>query len=468
MRPRTSERLAEQTREAQKQAPAAAAVLQLTETPAPAWLREDNVAAPVAVRSAGGRGLLRSPLLALAAGFVGKPDPVVLRRSPRTASPAALGGAGALVAASANGCIAGEALAANVRRLQGGSIAGKARAPNVRRLEADGLTVCSSATARQTVCPRAPARPARRNSSQQGRRVRVCKRQGKKWADWKEFQSLLDAANSLEVGKTAVHKNARGERQSPNFKAEFVDIVDDDLDDERWEVYTKGTKISDLGRVWNVGSGRKYFPTPQADGYCYVGNQRLHRIVAELFVPGRGARGRGGRRNQVDHIDGDRSNNAAVNLQWVTHKENMQLAAARREQQDVKLTRFLGTKDESDEEDEEWEPFVITQAMANLDARLRGHVRYDTGWQISNTGRVQDTRGYIKRPTPEPSGYRKVTINIEGEVGHFLVSRLVGWLFLGRRRTEKTQIDHIDKNKGNDRVGNLRWATPAQNRRNQG
>ena len=32
----------------------------------------------------------------------------------------------------------------------------------------------------------------------------------------------------------------------------------------------------------------------------------------------------------------------------------------------------------------------------------------------------------------------------------------------------KTQIDHWDGDRGNDRVGNLRWATPAQNRRNQG
>ena len=151
-----------------------------------------------------------------------------------------------------------------------------------------------------------------------------------------------------------------------------------------------------------------------------------------------------------------------------TRAQNMQLAAVRRKQQDVKRSRNVGDKDAPPEEDEEWKPFVVTRAMANLDTRLRGHVRYDTGWQISNTGRVQDTQGYKKRPTPEPSGYRKVTINIEGEVGHFLVSRLVGWLFLGTRRAGKTQIDHWDGDRGNDRVGNLRWATPAQNRRNQG
>ena len=42
----------------------------------------------------------------------------------------------------------------------------------------------------------------------------------------------------------------------------------------------------------------------------------IHRLVAEAFLPNPlGLR-------DVDHIDGDRTNNNLTNLRWVTHKEN--------------------------------------------------------------------------------------------------------------------------------------------------
>lgn len=42
----------------------------------------------------------------------------------------------------------------------------------------------------------------------------------------------------------------------------------------------------------------------------------IHRLVAEAFIPKPlGA-------TDVDHIDGDRTNNNLTNLRWVTHKEN--------------------------------------------------------------------------------------------------------------------------------------------------
>ena len=45
---------------------------------------------------------------------------------------------------------------------------------------------------------------------------------------------------------------------------------------------------------------------------CYI-----HRLVAEAFIPNPlGA-------TEVDHIDGNRSNNRIENLRWVSHKENL-------------------------------------------------------------------------------------------------------------------------------------------------
>lgn len=46
----------------------------------------------------------------------------------------------------------------------------------------------------------------------------------------------------------------------------------------------------------------------------------LHRVVAELFIPNPN------NLPQVNHIDGNRENNKASNLEWVTGSENSQHA----------------------------------------------------------------------------------------------------------------------------------------------
>lgn len=48
-----------------------------------------------------------------------------------------------------------------------------------------------------------------------------------------------------------------------------------------------------------------------------------HRIVAMLFVPNPNGY------KEVDHLDGNRANPSADNLEWVTHQENIRRAAAR-------------------------------------------------------------------------------------------------------------------------------------------
>ena len=51
-----------------------------------------------------------------------------------------------------------------------------------------------------------------------------------------------------------------------------------------------------------------------------VKTAQVHRLVAAAFVP------RVEGRNQINHIDGDRTNNHATNLEWVTQTENMRHA----------------------------------------------------------------------------------------------------------------------------------------------
>lgn len=100
-------------------------------------------------------------------------------------------------------------------------------------------------------------------------------------------------------------------------------------------------EVSDQGRVrskdrysnnrWRpiLRKGRVLVAT--GDGCGYLGilifkngkrkSAKIHRLVAELFLnkaPGL----------QVNHIDGDKNNNRATNLEWITHAENMKHAVS--------------------------------------------------------------------------------------------------------------------------------------------
>ena len=85
--------------------------------------------------------------------------------------------------------------------------------------------------------------------------------------------------------------------------------------------------VSDEGQVRNDKTQRILIPSVNSCGYLFIqlsrnGKQRIgliHRLVCKAFIENKE------NKTQVDHIDGDKTNNHVSNLRWVTASENRKL-----------------------------------------------------------------------------------------------------------------------------------------------
>lgn len=82
--------------------------------------------------------------------------------------------------------------------------------------------------------------------------------------------------------------------------------------------------VSDRGRIKNCNTNYYLKPFANEKGYLIVhltangrqSNQKIHRLVAQLFIPNPH------NLPQVNHIDGNKTNNDVSNLEWCDDKYN--------------------------------------------------------------------------------------------------------------------------------------------------
>ena len=145
----------------------------------------------------------------------------------------------------------------------------------------------------------------------------------------------------------------------------------------------------------------------------------VHRLVAEAFIPN-------AENLIIEHIDGNRSNNAVENIHCFSVDDIV-----------VEEIKEI-----------EWRPVA----------------GYENAYEVSNDGRVRSKRG-ILNPGNNGNGYMYVWLCKDGKVEHHYVHRLVAEAFIGKI-TDGLEIDHYNADRTDNRVTNLRLVTHAENLRN--
>lgn len=85
-------------------------------------------------------------------------------------------------------------------------------------------------------------------------------------------------------------------------------------------------------------------------------------------------------------------------------------------------------------------------------------------YYISNFGNIKHDNNFLKKCI-HSNGYEQVNIRIGNKYVTKLIHRLVAAAFIPNP-DNKPCIDHIDGNKRNNYVSNLRWVTPVENANN--
>ena len=200
--------------------------------------------------------------------------------------------------------------------------------------------------------------------------------------------------------------------------------------------------IFDNGDVYNENTKQVLKGSIGEHGYRYYrlskDNKKKmfygHRLVAEAFLDNPNDL------PVVNHKDGNKLNNNVDNLEWVSYSDNTKAwHEGRASKKNQKLEYYTG-----DLENENWKPYQ--------------------NYLVSNYGRVRHaTKNNLLKPSLT-CGYYKVRLSKDGLTEDKMVHKLVWELFSDWDMPDNISvIDHIDGNKTNNYINNLRKISLSEN-----
>ena len=200
--------------------------------------------------------------------------------------------------------------------------------------------------------------------------------------------------------------------------------------------------VTEDGKIFNDDTGRELKGTTKTNEYHSVilmidekpRTFLVHRLVAEAFCENSNPE----EKIQVDHINRDKHDNRAKNLRWVTSSENILNTSN-------KQTKKIKEYYEGNFNTDDWkEVYDNSEYMVNKNGMV---VRIKTRKILSEQDR---------------NGYKRVKVGQNLKSVHILV-----WeSFNNQKIPEGYNIDHIDGNKGNNNLNNLRLSTHSENMKN--
>lgn len=216
--------------------------------------------------------------------------------------------------------------------------------------------------------------------------------------------------------------------------------------------------VSDKGEIKNDKSGNLLKISSSGTVQLSIdgknSTRKVSRIVADAFIPNENGY------EYVTHLDGNKSNNTIENLKWISTKENGQNIWAKRRQNGTtgagvergkrKRENIVGT--ENFIMDNENEKQIV------LDGEL-------IPYSINTEGKVKNlqTKKYLNGSILHT--YRYINFRANGINKSKAVHQLVASAFIPNPNNY-TMVDHINGDRLDNHVENLRWVSAKENANN--